>query len=218
MRRWRERDPDDPQVPGCGFPLLAGCGVVIVAFVVCFGFIGLLHHQGQVAEPAVDAFSAKLAEHDYAGAYRSASPYLRSHQSEAEFVHWAQTLGRVLGAVESRRLESIGVHAAPNSHKVITIHYRAQFHGEPGKLIVTVDDVEEGDLRVRSWHVVAPAVGSVILGAGEGHEPKAGLGAPPKVAPAAAELAPVSSEAPPTEIPVAAPVEPSAEDGVHESQ
>jgi len=220
MRRWRQRDSDSAEVPGCGFPLLAGCGVVIVGFLVCFGFIGLLHHQGQIAEPAVDAFSAQLAKHDYRGAYQVASPYLRSHQSEAEFVHWARTLDRVLGAVESRKLQSIGVHSAPNSHKVITIHYAAHFHGEPGTLIVTVDDVEEGDLRVRSWHVVAPSVGSILLGAGEGHEPKAELPLPKASAPQAG-VAPVQSEAPaatPAPSPAETPVEVAPEDEHHESQ
>jgi uncharacterized protein DUF4019 len=224
VRRWRQRgsNAEDAEVPGCGFPLLAGCGVVVVAFVVCFGFIGLLHHQGQIAEPAVDAFSAQLAKHDYAAAYRSASPYLRSHQSEAEFVHWAQTLDRALGAVESRRLKSIGVHSAPNSHKVVTIHYTAHFHGEPGTLIVTVDDVEEGDLRVRSWHVVAPAVGSVVLGAGDGHEPKAELAGPPPGSPPSAPAAtptPAPSASPSASVaPSATPAATPVEDEHHESQ
>tara|TARA_R110002072_G_scaffold150080_3_gene298240 strand:+ start:784 stop:1464 length:681 start_codon:yes stop_codon:yes gene_type:complete len=226
MRRWRQRDSDSEELPGCGFPLLAGCGVLSVAFVVCFGFIGLLHHQGRIAEPAVDAFSAQLAQHDYRGAYQGASPFLRSHQSEAEFVHWAGTLDRILGAVESRQLQSIGVHSAPNSHKVITIHYAAQFHGEPGTLIVTVDDIEEGDLRVRSWHVVAPSTGSILLGAGEGHEPKADLPRPKlngpqagaSVAPIPSAAAATSPAASPAPSPAATPPRAAPEDEHHESQ
>lgn len=214
MRRHEAREPHER--PGCGFSLFAGCGVLSVCFVVCFGFIGLLHHQGELAEPAVDAFSAKLAAHDYKGAYQLASPFLRSHQSEAEFVHRASHLDRILGAVESRRLESIGVHSAPNSHKVITIHYAAQFHGQPGSLIVTVDDVQEGDLRVRAWHVVAERVGSIVLGASPGHEPKPALTPAPSAGPSAAPAP--SAEPAPSAAPAPSATPPLPADEHHESQ
>ncbi|MBL4846435.1 MAG: hypothetical protein JKY65_12980, partial [Planctomycetes bacterium] len=186
MRRTTTAADPDAKAPGCGLTLLMGCGMVFVGLLVCGGFLGLLYHQSQAAEPAVDAFSARLASLDYAGAYATASPTLRKRQTEAEFTRFAEALNRVLGSVESRTLGSIGVHAGANSHKLITIHYRATFHEGEGTLIVTLDD-ESGELLVRGWQVKAEKVGSVVLGVGDDHDPKEGfLSASPAAPPSPA--------------------------------